>query len=153
MNARNIELRRACGADLPAIVALLDRCALPTGDLDAPLLAGFCVAEGRTDSGPQLVGVIGWERLGDGALLRSLAVAAEQRGAGLAARLVDWSEAAARAQGAATAYLLTTTAADYFLRRGYAEVARADVPPSVAGHAQFRSLCPASARCLARPLA
>ena len=37
--------------------------------------------------------------------------------------------------------------------RGYVEVARADVPPSVAGHAQFRSLCPASARCLARPLA
>ena len=146
-------MRRACGADLPAIVALLDRCALPTGDLDAPLLAGFCVAEGRTDSGPQLVGVIGWERLGDGALLRSLAVAVEQRGAGLAARLVDWSEAAARAQGAATVYLLTTTAADYFLRRGYAEVARADVPPSVAGHAQFRSLCPVSARCLARPLA
>lgn len=153
MNGTSIELRRACGADLPAIVALLDSCALPTGDLDAPLLAGFCVAEGRTESGPQLVGVIGWERLGDGALLRSLAVAVEQRGAGLAARLVDWSEAAARAQGAATAYLLTTTAADYFLRRGYAEVARADVPPCVAGHAQFRSLCPASARCLARPLA
>ena len=146
-------MRRACGADLPAIVAPPDRCAPPAVALDSPLLAGFCVAEGRIDSGPQLVGVIGWERLGDGALLRSLAVAAEQRGAGLAARLVDWSEAAARAQGAATAYLLTTTAADYFLRRGYAEVARAEVPPAVAGHAQFRSLCPASARCLARPLA
>ena len=87
------------------------------------------------------------------AILAPSGTDAEQRGAGLAARLVEWSEAAARAQGAATAYLLTTTAADYFLRRGYAEVARADVPPSVAGHAQFRSLCPASARCLARPLA
>ena len=142
MNARNIELRRACGADLPAIVALLDRCALPTGDLDAPLLAGFCVAEGRTESGPQLVGVIGLERLGDGALLRSLAVAAEQRGAGLAARLVDWSEAAARAQGAATAYLLTTTAADYFLRRGYAS-GRAR-QRALAGHRLRNCACPAT---------
>ena len=59
MNARNIELRRACGADLPAIVALLDRCALPTGDLSAALLAGFCVAESRAESDLQLAGVIG----------------------------------------------------------------------------------------------
>ena len=152
MNGTHIELRRACGADLPAIVALLERCALPTGDLNEALLAGFSVAESRAESGSQLAGVIGWERLGDAALLRSLAVVPARRGAGLAARLVDWSEATARAQGAATAYLLTTTAADYFLRRGYAEVARAEVPPAVAGHAQFRSLCPASARCLARPL-
>ena len=153
MNGTHIELRRACGADLPAIVALLERCALPTGDLNEALLAGFSVAERRDESGSQLVGVIGLERFGAGALLRSLAVAAEWRGGGLAARLVDWGEGTARAQGAVKAYLLTTTAADYFLRRGYAELARADVPSAVAGHAQFRSLCPASARCLARCLA
>ena len=64
MSGTSIELRRACGADLPAIVALLDGCALPTGDLSAALLAGFCVAESRAESGPQLVGVSGWERLG-----------------------------------------------------------------------------------------
>ena len=59
----------------------------------------------------------------------------------------------ARRRGAATAYLLTTTAAEYFRRRGYTDVPREAVPAIVAGHAQFRSLCPASAKCLEKRLA
>ena len=66
----------------------------------------------------------------------------------IAARLVAHCEEEARATGIAALYLLTTTAADYFLRRGYVSVARDAVPPEIAGHAQFRSLCPASAQCL-----
>jgi amino-acid N-acetyltransferase len=61
-------------------------------------------------------------------------------------------EAAARQAGVGALYLLTTTAADYFRLRGYSDVARAAVPPAVAGHAQFRSLCPASATCLRKEM-
>jgi len=148
MNANKYELRPARATDLPAVVALLEGCGLPTGDVTQAMLASFCVAEvdGRA------VGTAGVETFGTDALLRSLAVAEASRGAGLAARLVDWCEAEARRQGVATVYLLTTTAADYFRKRGYADVPRDAVPAGVAGHAQFRSLCPASAKCLGKLL-
>ena len=137
-------LRAASIGDLPAIVALLDDCGLPTGDFGARLPGDFLVAE----DGATLVGAIGLETLGDIALLRSLAVRPQVRGHGIAAHLVERCEAQARAQGIEALYLLTTTAAGYFGRRGYTEVARDAVPAAVADHPQFRCLCPASAKCL-----
>ena len=148
MNAANAEslpaLRPAVADNLPAIVGLLDDCGLPTGDFAGRLPGSFHVAQ----AGTTLVGVVGLEVLGDIALLRSLAVRPQWRGQAIAARLVAHCEEEARATGIAALYLLTTTAADYFLRRGYVSVARDAVPPEIAGHAQFRSLCPASAQCL-----
>lgn len=148
MNANMHKLRPARAADLPAVVALLEACGLPTGDVTETVLASFCVAE----ADGSVVGVAGLEAFGTGALLRSVAVAEASRGGGLAARLVDWCEAEARRQGSETVYLLTTTAAEYFRKRGYADVPREAVPAAVAGHAQFRSLCPASAKCLRKRL-
>lgn len=137
-------LHPAAAGDLAAIVALLDDCGLPTGDFCGRLPGEFLVAE----DGATLVGVVGIEPLGDIALLRSLAVLPRWRGRGVAAQLVERCEAQARAQGVEALYLLTTTAARYFGRRGYAEVARDAVPVAVAEHPQFRDLCPASAKCL-----
>ena len=99
-----------------------------------------------------MVGVVGIEPLGDIALLRSLAVLPQWRGRAIAAHLVERCEAQARAQGIEALYLLTTSAADYFLRRAYVLVEREVVPAAIAGHAQFRSLCPASAKCLRKTL-
>lgn len=149
MNAKQVELRPARPTDLPAIVALLDACGLPTGDLGEAMLTSFCIAE----ADGRIVGVAGLEAFGAVGLLRSLAVAEDRRGGGLAARLVDWCETEAHRRGVEKACLLTTTAAEYFRKRGYADVPRDAVPAAVAGHAQFRSLCPASARCLAKHLA
>lgn len=148
MSASMPELRATRAADLPAVVELLEVCGLPTGDLAEAMLASFCVAD--EDGG--VVGVMGLEVFGTCALLRSLAVNPDQRGRGCAAQLVDWCEAEARRRGVETAYLLTTTAAAYFRRRGYTDVPREAVPTTVAGHAQFRSLCPASAKCLEKRL-
>ena len=143
------EIRPAQGDDFAAIVELLTGCALPANDLSAEHLVYFFVAR----VGDRLVGVAGVEPLESVGLLRSLAVAQDFRGGGLAQRLVAACEE--RAQdllGVSDLYLLTTTAADYFLRRGYHELARESVPGSVAGHPQFRGLCPASARCLGKKL-
>jgi len=148
MNANMPELRPARAADLPAVIALLEAYGLPTGDLGEAMLTSFCVAE----ADGRIVGVAGLEAFGAVGLLRSLAVAEDRRGGGLAARLVDWCEVEARRQGVEKACLLTTTAAEYFRKRGYADVPRDTVPASIAGHAQFRSLCPASARCLVKHL-
>lgn len=143
------EIRPARAGDLAAIAALLADCGLPSGDLSVAHLASFFVA--TVDD--RLIGVAGLESLESTGLLRSLAVAPAYRGGGLARRLVEACEVKARDKRTiAELYLLTTTAADYFLRCGYSEVPRASVPAGVAAHPQFRGLCPASARCLRKRL-
>ena len=143
-----VETRPARSADLPAIVGLLNECNLPTGDLTEDLLATFRVAE----AGGQLVGVAGFEPSDKDGLLRSLAVAATHRGTGLGARLIAECEAGAREAGLQNLYLLTTTADAYCRRLGYRDVPRETVPAAIAGHPQFRGLCPASAKCLHKAL-
>ncbi len=72
---------------------------------------------------------------------------------GLGDRLVNECEAMAQSAALTQPILLTTTAADYFLKRGYTEIARDSVPAAVADLAQFRSLFPDSAWCLGKKLA
>jgi len=142
------ETRPARSADLPAIVALLKECKLPSDDLTEGVLSTFRVA----GAAGQFVGVAGFEPSGKDGLLRSLAVAASHRGSGLGARLVAECEDGARETGLQNLYLLTTTA-DVFCRRlGYRDVPRETVPAAIAGHPQFRGLCPASAKCLHKVL-
>jgi amino-acid N-acetyltransferase len=85
---------------------------------------------------------------GPDALLRSLAVTPEHRGNGLGRRLADAVLALARQQGADRVYLLTETAAPFFRRLGFRDVARADVPEGIRGSLEFATLCPASAETL-----
>jgi amino-acid N-acetyltransferase len=134
-------------ADETAIRALLRQAGLPHEDFTAHL-ADFLVA--RQDG--TVVGVVGYEKHGTDALLRSLVVAPAARGAGLGDRLVLELTAAARRQGVARFHLLTTTAADFFVRRGFGRIARNSVPAAIAATPEFQGLCPASAVCLTREL-
>lgn len=140
-------LRTARPSDLDAISALLTGSALPVDDLRTSSI-GFLVAE---DAGA-IVGVVGLEAHGDAALLRSLAVAPAQRGQGVGVALVDAVERDARDRGLRQLVLLTQTAERFFAQRGYRVVARGDAPVAVQGSAEFRSICPASAVCMAKTL-
>ena len=79
--------------------------------------------------GGAIVGCAGVERAGEVALLRSVVVAPSHRrhrvGAALVADRIGW----ARANHVAALYLLTTDAADYFARFGFARVA--SIPPAL----------------------
>lgn len=149
MNSSAYEFRALRAGDLPGVIALLKTCGLPTDDLSAVNLEHFELA---VDVHGRIVGLAGFDRAGSDALLRSLAVAPDCRGRGLGDAMVMRRAAAARLAGVSAFYLLTTSAADYFRRLGYRDVARAEVPTAIAAHAQFRSLCPASATCLAKRL-
>ena len=142
-------LRAATGDDLNAVVALLSASGLPTADLDPALLRDFIVA---LDAG-ELIGVVGLERHGDDALLRSLAVAPGWRGQGLGHALLEAAEARAAALGIRSLTLLTQGAAPLFAARGYAAVARAQAPAAVQASAEFASLCPADSTCMTKSLA
>ena len=134
-------IRPALETDLPRVLALLERSALPTIGV-AEAWDGFLVAE----SGGDVVGVVGVEMCGDRyALLRSTAVADEWRGRGLGRTLVERAIAEARGKGIAALYLLTTTAEGYFPGFGFSRVGREQVPVEVQATEEFASACPASA--------
>ena len=137
----------ATAAELPAIRALVEMSRLPVADLDTAAIDWLAVQRAHA-----LVGVVGVERFGRHGLLRSLAVAESSRGAGIGDALVQAAEHHARDRGLDGLVLLTTTAAPFFARRGYATIDRATVPADVQRSAEFRTICPASAVCMIKSL-
>ncbi len=138
----------AANADLPAIIALLASNELPTADVQPDSHPEFLIT--RRDG--RVIGVVGLERYGDVGLLRSLAVSPDHRGLGLGVALTRALEDSAARSGIASLVLLTETARDFFLRRGYQVISRDDAPEAVQASSEFRSLCPDSAVCMKREL-
>lgn len=137
------EIGPATAGELPAVEELLRQNALPVAGLaehfDQALVA-------RSASG--LVGAAALELYGRDALLRSVVVAAGWRGQGEGERLVRRAIEAAREQGVASLYLLTTTAKEYFLRLGFEPVSRDQVSAAVRQSVEFTSACPSSAQAM-----
>jgi len=137
-------------ADLPAVRDLLEGAGLPTADLTrAPGLQLWVLEEGDSS----IVGAIALERSsGHEALLRSMVIVPASRGCGLGRGLVERVENDSRQAGIHRLVLLTETAKSFFERLGYAVIDRQSVGSAVKESAEFRSLCPASAVCMAKSL-
>jgi amino-acid N-acetyltransferase len=142
-----MRIRFARHADLPAVHALLAAAALDAGDIGAHLTT-LQVGE----QGGRIVAAGALEPLGAACLLRSVVVDSALRGRGLGQRMVaSLLELAARLR-IAEVYLLTTTAAEFFARQGFADLDRGRAPAMVRATRQFATLCPASARFMHRTL-
>jgi amino-acid N-acetyltransferase len=141
MSSTTITLQQT--ADLDYVERLLDSNDLPTSDVrEKP--DSFYVAL----DGDDYVGIGGLEIYGEDGLLRSVVVEERVRGEGLGTALCDALEREAREQGVDTLYLLTTTAADFFASRGYAEIDRSDPPAAIRDTPEFDDLCPDTATCM-----
>jgi arsenate reductase len=139
-----ISLGPAARAELGAIDALIRASALP-----AEVVAdGFPDAYVVARRGGGIVGVAALEAHGRAGLLRSVAVAASERGRGTGIALVGDRLATAVANGLASVYLLTTTAAPLFRRFGFAGADRASAPAALSASPEFAALCPSSATCM-----
>jgi len=141
-------IRRGQGVDLAVVLALLKNSGLPTADFTSALDLHLWVIEERES----VFGVIGMERFGACALLRSLAVGTSFQGRGYGRQLVARLERDARAEGVEQLVLLTETAERFFRTIGYEVVDRRQVPEKIKQSAQFRSSCPASAICMRKLL-
>jgi amino-acid N-acetyltransferase len=130
-----------------AIRALLAAAGLPVDDLEASPV-DFLVAL----DGGRVVGAAGLEVHGDAGLLRSLVVASSHRGTGLGRALARAIEGDARQRGLRQLVLLTQTAAPFFASDGYLQIPRDAAPAAIRATAEFASLCPASATCMAKAL-
>jgi N-acetylglutamate synthase-like GNAT family acetyltransferase len=134
-------------ADDEALRAFLEAAGLPAADVETGRQEYVLALDGE-----HVVGTVGLEVGGEDALLRSLAVAPDHQGRGIASELHDRALALARARRVRTLYLLTTTAEGFAARRGFERVARDELPPAILSLAQLRALCPATAICMRRTI-
>jgi amino-acid N-acetyltransferase len=135
----------AKAGDLQDVLRLINGVGLPTEGISDTFPSGYVVIR----DGALLLGVAGLETYDDLGLLRSVCVAAGQRGRGLGRALVGDRLRAARRDAIGCVYLLTNTAADYFRGLGFAVMERAGVDVRMQQTREFASICPASATCLA----
>jgi len=137
----------ASGPDLIAIRALLERCGLPTSDLESARPEFAVIRENG-----EVIAAGALQRFGSSALLRSVVVSADRRGSGLGRTIVSELERSARAAQITQLILLTQTAAEFFAQQGYRVIERSSAPQDMQASEEFRSLCPSTAICMAKTL-
>ncbi len=134
----------ARAADLERVRALIEAARLPTDGLEDQFPRGYVVAVRKGE----MVGTAGVETHGGDGLLRSVVVDAGCRGSGLGHTLtfnrIQW----AKSHGLASLWLLTTTAAPFFARIGFAVTERSAASPELQASREFGDACPANATCM-----
>ncbi len=138
-----VVVRRARPDDLAAVQRLLTDAALPIDGVEQHF-GGFLVAIAASG----VVGAIGVESYGPFGLLRSAVVERDSQGRGIGALLTLRVLNDARARGLSAVYLLTTTAADYFVQFGFRRIARGDVAQELWQSAELQGACPETATVL-----
>jgi len=132
----------------PELRIALNQAGLPVDDITEPgrvffsysTLAGECVGFG------------GFELYGRDALLRSIVVPEAHRSRGIGGGIVPLLMRRAFDAEARRAWLLTTTAADFFEKAGFKTADRATAPGAILSSRQASTLCPSSAALLVRSI-
>lgn len=126
-----------------AFRSLLQSANLPADDLDfnKHMLIGFY-------DGVNPVATGGLEIYSQFALLRSLSVKFGIRGQSLGSSITEQLIELARVNNISSIYLLTETAHAFFLKRGFQDVPREDVPTEIKASSEFNHVCPTSAVCM-----
>ncbi len=137
-----MNIRAATPKDLPEMVALLKASALPVAGLDEHVARGAALIARESE---RLVACAAVEVYGEAGLLRSVAVEAGHRGAGLGERLTKAALELARKHGVRNIFLLTTTASHFFPRFGFTAIPRSELDPALEQSEELRGACPATA--------
>jgi amino-acid N-acetyltransferase len=135
-----ITIAPASAEDLEPIKALLTASGLPTAGVDEHWKTFIVARDGKT-----LVGCGGAEAYQVVALIRSVAVDEKYRSTGLGRRLVRQLLDRLASRGLREFYLLTTTAEEYFKKRGFKPVDRDEVHPQLMASREFQDACPDTA--------
>ena len=126
---------------------LLKSSGLPADDLNytKDLLVGYY-------EGNDLVGTGGLEVYGDYALLRSLSVKMGIRGKSVGSAITEFLINEAKKRKLKGIYLLTETARGFFLKKGFQDTARTDVPEELKASSEFSHVCADTAVVMVLPL-
>ena len=130
-----------------AAIELLKQNDLPTEDI-TPGTQLFVVEEDD-----EVIATVAVEYDYNDALLRSLSVSEAKRGAGVGAELVSFIEDYVGRQGVENIYLLTTSAADFFSKRGYQLIDRDNVPEFIRKTKEYSVICASSSTLMKKEIA
>jgi amino-acid N-acetyltransferase len=125
----------ASGSLKKAVIELLEENDLPTSDIDEDKTLFALIQNDK------VIGTGGLELFGDCALLRSLSVRKDWQGKGLGRFIAQQLEQVCGESGIANVYLLTTTAEDFFRKKGYRVIDRANAPLSIKNSSEFTTVC------------
>jgi amino-acid N-acetyltransferase len=129
---------------LDRVLKLLNDSKLPYHDVN---LTGNLFYSYEDEEG-NFIGAGGLELYGSYSLLRSVVIAKEHRGKRYGQAIVIDLLQRARGKSISSVYLLTETAAEFFRKLGFKNIARENVPSNVRASAEFTSVCPVSASCM-----
>jgi amino-acid N-acetyltransferase len=138
-----ITIAPARADDLEAIKQLLRESNLPTAGVEDHWKT-FLIAR----DGDAMVGCGGAEAYQVAALIRSIAVRPDYRSHGIGRRLVRQLLDRLASRGLREFYLLTTTAEEYFKKRGFKPIDRDEVHPQLLSSREFQDACPSTAICM-----
>jgi amino-acid N-acetyltransferase len=129
---------------LTDVIELLRSNELPYQDLDLTnsQFVSYHDKEGK------MIGAGGLEFYSSYALLRSLVVKKNYRGSSVGTEIVNDLIKRAKNKPVEQIYLLTETAREFFLKRGFRDVLRENVPVEIKQSTEFASVCPVSAACM-----
>ena len=139
----DITITPAHAEDVDGIKALLIASDLPTAGVDDHWKT-FLVAR----DGEKMVACGGAEAYQFVALIRSVAVTPDYRSHGIGRRIVRQLLDRLASRGLREFYLLTTTAEEYFRKRGFKTIDRDEVHPQLLSSREFQDACPQSAVCM-----
>jgi amino-acid N-acetyltransferase len=104
------------------------------------------------EDGDEVIATVAVEYDYNNALLRSLSVSEEKRKTGMGAELVSFIEDYVKKQGVQNVFLLTTTAADFFSKRGYKIIERSNVPDFIQNTTEYSVICASSSTLMKKEL-
>lgn len=139
--------RTADSNDFKTVTTLLQSENLPIEDIVRELPHFFVIEDGNN-----VIAVGGLEVYGNDGLVRSMIVDPNYRNRSLAAILLNKLQEYAAEQGITALYLITTTAREYFAKKGFKAIAREEVSSSLASSREFSTLCPSTATVMMRKL-
>jgi amino-acid N-acetyltransferase len=143
IGAVEITISPAVEKDIPSIKALLTDSGLPTAGVDDHWRT-FLVAR----DGERFVGCGGSEPYRAAALIRSVAVHPQYRKSGVGRQIVRHLIDRLAFRGLRDFYLLTTTAEEFFRKRGFKTIRREEIHPDLSASRELQDACPASAVCM-----
>ncbi|NJN41925.1 MAG: GNAT family N-acetyltransferase [Flammeovirgaceae bacterium] len=120
---------------------------LPSEDLDLEKIQTHSFLLYKNKEG-ELVGTGGVEFYGSSALIRSVAVDTLFRGSRYGQKIVDDLKLRTRHKGAASLFLLTETAPDFFSKAGFKKINRDQAPEELKSSSEFSHVCPSTAVCM-----
>ena len=138
-----IQISPATAADVGAIKSILIANDLPTDGVEDHWKTFLVARDGDT-----IVACGGAEAYQFAALIRSVAVLPEHRSHGIGRKIVRQLLDRLASRGLREFYLLTTTAEEYFKKRGFKTIDRDEVHPQLLGSREFQGACPDTAVCM-----